>query len=390
VKVFLLWAVLAVIVAAILVIAHDPASQLQRLGLSGLTKPTDSAALDRPPPPGYPSEVVHGSDQPAAPRESPVSESLDPAGLQSAAQYAAEHDSLALIVSRHGYIVFEKYWRGSDFNTVVDSGPLARVLTALATGAAVSARKVGWPDEPIGYLAPTLRQDPRGAITVRNLLQMTSGLATAPASIDSDIIAHYQRLPQAAPPGQRWLNQSADPELLAYVLERATGQRYAQFISQTIWRPIGAADASLWVDGSGGAAHVDRGFMARQGDWMRVAEVLLSNGRFQGDEIVVPKWMPQMLQPVAANPGFGMYLRLGSRTAPGMTPYVATDVFVIEGGGHRIWLVPSLQIAILRTGPRAADWDDGRLANYVIRAARDFVPAAARPGAELRQLVPNH
>jgi hypothetical protein len=56
-----------------------------------------------------------------------------------------------------------------------------------------------------------------------------------------------------------------------------------------------------------------------------------------------------------------------------------------------MWLVPSLQIAILRTGALpAADWDDGRIPNFVIRGTRDFVPAAARPGADIRQLVPNH
>jgi hypothetical protein len=73
-----------------------------------------------------------------------------------------------------------------------------------------------------------------------------------------------------------------------------------------------------------------------------------------------------------------------------MSPYATEDVFVVEGGGNRLWLVPSLQMAILRTGgPPASDWDDGRIPNLVIRGARDFVPAA-RPGADIRQLVPNH
>jgi hypothetical protein len=74
-----------------------------------------------------------------------------------------------------------------------------------------------------------------------------------------------------------------------------------------------------------------------------------------------------------------------------MSPFATNDVFVVEGGGNRMWLVPSLQIAILRTGNQpSSDWDDGRIPNLIIRGAHDFIPPAARPGADIRQLVPNH
>src|SRR5581483_6867705 len=113
--------------------------------------------------------------------------------------------SRALIVTRHGYLVFERYWRGSSFETVVESPGLGRVVAALATGAAIfSDRKIGWPDEPVSYLIPGWSNDPRGRLTVRDLLQ-----------------------------------QGSDPDLLAYVLQRATGQPYAEYLSQAIWTHIG-------------------------------------------------------------------------------------------------------------------------------------------------------
>jgi hypothetical protein len=55
--------------------------------------------------------------------------------------------------------------------------------------------------------------------------------------------------------------------------------------------------------------------------------------------------------------------------------------------------VPSLQIAVLCTGAsdgRDADWDDNRLPNLVIRAARDALPPAAQPGADISAIVPGH
>jgi len=69
-------------------------------------------------------------------------------------------------------------------------------------------------------------------------------------------------------------------------------------------------------------------------------------------------------------------------------------VFAVEGeGANRLWLVPSLQIAILCTGPasgRDAAWDDSRLPNLIAGAARDALPAAAQPGADVSALVPGH
>ena len=66
---------------------------------------------------------------------------------------------------------------------------------------------------------------------------------------------------------------------------------------------------------------------------------------------------------------------------------------VEAAGGNRLWLVPSLQIAILRTGhmPRGGgDWDDARIPNLIIHGARDYVPQQGQPAADLSKLVPNH
>ena len=375
------WLLATVVIAAVLVISRDPSYWLGRLGVQthiGGGLPESSYT---------PRAALRGGNQPSAPRESPASEQLDVSALQAASDYAEAQQSKALIVTRHGYIVFEKYWQGSKFDTVIDSRGLGRVLAALATGVAIDSKKIGWPDEPVGYLIPAWSKDARGEITVRNLLQMSSGLGSSTSYSTNRVLD----MPLAAPPGTRWLDQDADPDLLGQVIQRATGRPYADFLSHSIWARIGAGDASLWLDGAGGDPHVDTGFFARQGDWLRVGELLLKNGNFQGDEVISPRWVPELLKPSKSNSNYGSYVRLGEHPAPGASPYVTSDVLMVDGGGNRMWLVPSLQIAILRTGaPPAADWDDGRIPNLIIRGARDFIPAAARPGADLRQLVPNH
>jgi CubicO group peptidase (beta-lactamase class C family) len=348
-----------------------------------------------------PRERVAGADQPPAPRVVPELESLESQALTAAAAYAAAHGSLALIVARHDHIVFERYWQGSGFDTLTDAQSLTRLLAALATGSAISHRKIGWPDEPIAYIVRELAHDRRGAITISNLMQLSSGLeppaasgapwgAAARALFGTDIVAAALARPLTGVPGEIRAPQPADPQLLSLALERATGERYASYLSQALWRRIGASDAWLYLDRPAGAAHADCCMLARQGDWIRVAELLLGDGNYRGYEIIRPGWVQAMRMPARANHDYGAYLRLSAAAAS--EPYVAPDTYAVDNdGGNRLWLIPSLHIAVLCTAdrPRGADFDDARIPNLIVGGTRDFVPPSARPG-ELSKIVPGH
>ncbi len=389
---------LALAAAAVVVVAREPVFWKRYfLAVSGNSGPSSSLY--------QPRERVAGGNQPTAPRVDPQLESLDPRGLEAAASYAGERDSSALIVSRHEHIVFERYWHGTAFDTLEDGQSFARVVAALAVGAALGERKIHWPDEPIGYFIPSWHDDPRGAITISQLLKMSSGLrapepslspwgASVRGSLGPDVLAAALAEPLAARPGTVWLEQSADPQLVATVIERATGMRYAQFVSEALWRPIGASDAWLWLDRPGGTAHADCCMLAQQGDWIRIAELLVKDGNYRGEEVIRPGWIARMLVPAAGNATYGSYVRLGKASSAGTEPYATEDLFVVEGtGGNRIWVVPSMHLAILRMGRlrrRASDWDDTRIPNLIIRSARDYLPPQVRPGADISKIVPGH
>ena len=342
-----------------------------------------------------PRERVAGGNEPPAPRVAPEAEQLDSKALEAAASYAGEHGSLALIVSRHDHMVFERYWRGTGFDTPVDAQSFTRLLAALAAGAAVSHRLIAWPDEPVGAFISEWSHDARGEITVRNLMQMSSGLARGASGGNSrDLSAALLHTPLAGTPGVTRVDQPSDPQLLALVIERATGQRYASYLSQALWRRIGAADAWLRLDRPGGTVRADCCMLAHQGDWIRIGQLLVHDGNYRGDEVLRPGWITLMRTPAQSDPRYGAYLRVRWTPVPGQEALAARDVFAVEGeGGNRLWLVPSLQIAILCTGPaggRDVAWDDSRLPNLVIRAARDALPPAAQPGGDVSALVPGH
>ena len=339
-----------------------------------------------------PRELLHGGNQPPAPRVPPMSELLDAHALELAADYAAAHDSRALIVSRHGYIVFERYWQGTGYDTLTDAQSFTPLLAALATGVALSHRQLGWPDQPLAALLPEWRQDARGAITLRNLLQSSSGLALSPPAT-RDLPERVLATPLAGTPGALRQENPADAQLLSVVLERATHLRYADYLSQVLWRRIGAGDAWLWLDHAGGSAHADCCMLARQGDWIRLAELLLTDGRYQGAEVIRPGWVKLLRTPAKANPAYGAFLFVANRPRAGQEPFATRDLFVVEAsGGNRLWLAPAMQLAILCTGSargRPADWDDSRIPNLVLRAARDYTPPPPQP-RDISALVPGH
>jgi CubicO group peptidase (beta-lactamase class C family) len=349
-----------------------------------------------------PTEVIAGSDGPASPRVAPDLERLNPKTLQEAAGYAESQGSSALVVSRHGHLVFEKYWGDSSFDTVIDAGAFNATLATLAVGMAVGDRKIALTSEPVANYIESFHERNRASVTLDELLHMTSGLG--PPSNDTslrlthDIRGECIERDRAVAPGSRWQFQPCDTQLLAHIVERATGMQYSEFISERLWKPIGAGDAWLMLDREGGTAHAACCLSARQGDWMRVAQLLVNDGKYEGEQILPPGWVRSMLAPSKANPRYGYNVWRGEPFQPGedaSEPYAADDTFVLKGnGGTRLWLVPSMSLSILRVGTeadgRGAERDDSRIPNLIIRGASDYVPKAAKSGSDVSNLVPNH
>jgi CubicO group peptidase (beta-lactamase class C family) len=131
---------------------------------------------------------------------------------------------------------------------------------------------------------------------------------------------------------------------------------------------------------------------------MRIAELLVNDGRCQGEQIVPPGWVREMLTPSKANPNFGYQVWRGepfkAASSEQSERYAADDTYLLKGAGRsRLWFVPSLRLAILRTGTSSesdADWDDARIPNLIVRGARDFVPKGTGSQQDIRSLVPNH
>jgi hypothetical protein len=157
-------------------------------------------------------------------------------------------------------------------------------------------------------------------------------------------------------------------------------------VSQRLWLPLQAADAWLWGRDDG-ALRVDCCVVARLDDWLRVADLLLQQGSYQGERIVSPDWIRALLNADAQGQRHPVWLA-AQRPWVGAEPPAAREVFWFDlAPDLRLWLVPRRALAVLHWTADASAHDTLRL-NVVLRGLTDQAPAVS--GADLSDLVPGH
>jgi CubicO group peptidase (beta-lactamase class C family) len=300
--------------------------------------------------------TVQLTPQPSQPRVAPAEAGIDPVALDAAAAFAAKHDSRALIVGWNGHIVYEKYWDGATFDEPVETG-FEPVLVALAVGTALNDRLLHGLDEPLANYLPDLGE-PAKDFTSRQLLA-----------------GDHAEIP---------VEHSAD--LLALLLERVTRQPYQALLAQRLWTPLGGGTLEFHQAKSPlRAGGVDAGccIRARAGDWMRVAELMLNGGVYEGNELAPRRYVELMMRPAHKEAPRGYFTRVDGSFA---------DKVVWLEGTHqqRLWIVPSLRLTILRIGGDAGKgWDEAMIPDSIIRGTRGWRPSAPGQGTDPKKFAPH-
>lgn len=366
-----------------------------------------------------PLEAVPGARDHQPLRAASVA-SIDPSALQRAREYAAANRSSAFLVWRDGVLEESSYFGETLATSTLTSRSLAKPMTAIAVGRAIALGRIRSLDQPVADFVPEWRDDERRRlILVRHLLDMRSGflpqsMSSDPAHIlnraylhprhDEIIIREY---PVVDAPGSRYEYNNASSEMVAVLIERATGRRYAEFISSEILQPIGAPGGQVWVNRPGGVAHSGCCLMLPAEAWLRLGILLSTDGVWQGKRLLPVGYVNEMRRPTRENPyyGLGVYVagdytpRRGfahpereadSRKVLHSEPYLAPDLFLFDGNANQVvYIIPSERLVILRMGdnpPRGEgqEWDNTVLPNTVLRGILRARAGAALNGPDSR------
>lgn len=344
-----------------------------------------------------PLEAVPGSDRPALPVAADPTRTISGDALREAERYAARFDSFALIVVHGGAVQTEWYGPGWHRERLTQSQSMHKSVAALMLGAAIADGYITSENDLVGRYLPEWREDPRGAISLRELLRMSSGLAQYRFTLNpfardgafrllfsSDRSQVVIGTPLVWPPGTRFDYNDVNAQLIGMIVERASGRRYAEYLSARLWRPIGAHAARIWLDREEGGAMTACCLLASAMSWARLGLMLKDGGRFEGVQVLPAAWIERMLAPSPAYAGYGYFTWLGagidaSRHADPTEirhaePYLTSDLFMLLGrGGQRVYVSRAFDLVIVRLGPfngyqpLKPGWDNAYLPNTIIR-----------------------
>ncbi|MCP1469066.1 CubicO group peptidase (beta-lactamase class C family) [Sphingobium sp. OAS761] len=309
-------------------------------------------------------------------RDAPVSEDALRAAIDPLFDDDAMGQTRALLVLRDGKPVAERYAPGFGPDTKLLSWSIAKSVTAVLVGLMVSDGRLAL-DTPVPVDAWSQPGDPRGRITLRQLLQMTSGLdhvedgepiergdTVRMLFTDGarDVAAYAEAKPLARAPGSAFSYSTGNTMILSDLMTRmltgsedpAARQRaMATFIEGRLKAPAGLASLTPEYDARGTMIGGSMMHMTAR-DYGRFGELLRRRGRSPaGHQILPEKWIDLMTTPSPRNAAYGLHIWLNRDSAqsaliPGRAPQ---SLFGCVGhGGQYILVSPSQRLTVVRIG----------------------------------------
>ena len=334
---------------------------------------------DEGPPPLSEEAMAAVGDQPGVPREK-LARTID-------ALFADEQagETRALVVMRGGTIIAERYGPGFDRNTRFPGWSVSKTVTGVMIGLLVSDGRLRLNETaPV----PTWQRsgDPRGEITLKQLLQMRSGLRHTESRepvhasetvrmlfLDGrdDMAGFAEAQPLEAEPGRKFEYSSATTIVLSDLAARAlTGrddpaarrEAVTEYLRTRLFEPVGMDSMVPEFDAAGtlvGSSMIHG--TAR--DWAKFGEFLRHGGSVRGAQVIPRRWIEFMTSPSPRHPGYGAQLWLNragpdheSELFPGEAP---ESLFGCLGHlGQYVIVSPRQKLTVVRLGHT----DDGKRA----------------------------
>ena len=242
-----------------------------------------------------------------------------------------------LLVLKGDTIVVERYQYDRKPTDRMQSYSMAKTVVAMLVGIAIADKKIGSVEDRADQYLPQLKGHPYGETKLRDLLTMSSGVkfsedydgkddvsvlarktlyGLGPGGLDS-VLSFTER---ANRPGTKFYYASAETQVLGLVLRAAVGYTLSEYLSEKIWRPMGAEADASWLVDAGGYELGYMGINATLRDWGRLGLLLANYGKLNDKQIIPEQWVRDATRVQAP------HLAVGTATK-------------FNGYGYQTWLV---------------------------------------------------
>lgn len=226
--------------------------------------------------------------------------------------------SNAMLIMKKGRIVHEEYLNNTSPDTHFIGWSTTKSIVGLLVGIAISEGRIKSVDDSITDYLPELQSGAYAGVTIRQILQMRSGVeyeerydfnnpGIAAANHIQALVQNTVRFADAAinikrahGPGEVFEYKTIDTAVLGWLIERITdGGNLASYMTSRLWEPLGAeSDGFFIMDGEPGVGREfsGAGFNVVMRDYARIGEMMLNSGYFNGKQIVPKTWVQQSVE----------------------------------------------------------------------------------------------
>jgi CubicO group peptidase (beta-lactamase class C family) len=316
---------------------------------------------------------------------SPLPEGVNGAALDKAIDAifsepdpAHPRNTRALVVVYGGRIVAERYAPGFDKDMPLTGWSMSKTAINALVGMRVKDGAIALQDNALmpEWLG---KNGPRRAITLNELMRMTSGLvfdenyddylgdAAQMLFVQGNAAAFAASKPLAHPPGTHFSYSSGTTNIIAGVLRETfpDERAYLRFPRERLFEPLGMRSAALEPDASG--TFIGCSFLvASARDWARLGLLFLHDGVWQGKRLLPQGWLAYSLKPTPQSHqgdyGAQVWLKLPDSRGLGEPPMPADAYYMLGYNEQVVAIVPSRDLVIVRLGltREGGDWDTAR------------------------------
>ncbi len=268
-----------------------------------------------------------------------------------------ERKTKSFLVIKNDSILFEKYYDGHKQTDISNSFSVAKSIVTSMMGKAIMEGKIKSLNQPVSDFFEEYNDGIASELTVGDLASMSSGMKwsekyysviniTSESYFTDDLRSVILRQEIENKPGQAFRYSSGDTQLLAMVIEKATGTSLSDYLSQKFWSPMGAETLALWqIDSKeSGMEKAYCCIAATARDFARFGKLYIDKGKWGDTEILDSSFVELSLKPVFDDSpfyGYGWWLY----------EYEGKKVFTMNGHqGQFIISFPDENIIIVRQG----------------------------------------
>jgi len=273
-----------------------------------------------------------------------------------------------LLVIKNGKIAFEDYELGNSDQTRWMSMSVVKSITATLVGIAIQDGFIQSIDDPVTRYLPELKGSAYDGVSVRNLLQMASGVQwnetyTDPASdrrkmlevqnaqTPGAVLKLMAQLPRAAAPGTRWNYSTGETHVAGALVRAAVGKPVAQYLSERVWAKFGMeSDATWWLESPNGLEVGGSGLSATLRDYGRFGLFLMGGGKVGNEQLLPAGWVanagsPKTVDGKAVDYGYMLWPIPKSQGTPNEGAFEARGIF-----GQHVYMNPRENTVIVVWG----------------------------------------